>query len=1440
MVDLVKAMQTSSKTGKSLLEVIKEQSAAPVVAPVVNTTAPPPVVRSRETDAAKVAAGKPTVQAPVTSAASAAAKTTTTTPLLTLLKTGTRPVITAEDKAIIEKAAEAPKVYTQAGAISWAKHQLAKEAASTTIEPSSGIIGLTTVATPIVTTPVPAAPTETRKIISGEIMGNRNFTVIQVKPVTGDVYYTVEERGKTVRGFENVTDSGSIHWKLGKAVYGEKYGEPSVTTVEPKDVNLVTYFDTTKIPVSTDTLSKYEKYFPTDKDVPLIKQSPARTGTTATPTELGATFVIPGQEPTDAQAAFAKKVEALDPEAPYRAKYYAGVDEKGEPIFIHESPYQIDHDYNPAKQDINQQQLYSQLESDFGSNIDVVTKNIELATEAQKNIPFAEEYLSQLNIAIGDVTKAGKYDDIFLVENGVEVKYKRDEALNKLGSQLEVRQEYLDWKAGKREKMSDDNLTAAEYLDWARTTSEKLPEYQTAQKTVYNQQLLISKYKKYGYKVSLKDDTYSFELPTATEVYKYKHGEWTPAALAAANLMESPLGIKSFGAMVQELSTGDKEADTKVRETRMEELSQFALGLDKSIKEGDYISHVVTSPAMVEGVFLPLVTLGATSLISKGLNVAAPRIVAGLENVGSKFSPQGQAYIAKLTTGAKTVAEPFVSVGKAVVQVGSKLPSTELTRQVSVQALNWGAFGVMEGGKLVEVAVKEPEKFGGVLAESAFTWGVTTSAMGEGLKNLDIKMPEFKSTPAMAEFKEVGSARMEVLVDRFNYKVAAPVKDVLGDVKYAIKTDLKIPEIKAGLSNIRAVARREIYSTIPIQETRADIRAAGAKFTEFGEKVSEKVEVPIVKARKAVAEFKAEIKDTFYEKVPLTRDIKTKVESFKFKEAEPPTTEFVPSAVKTKPTTLETYGLGTKVKPGEIKVTETKPIEFELTQRNLKGTKPFEVKEVKPEVPREVPAAKYSKEEELRLEEKYTKIQEDVNAKMQEWGGEIKGLPPKVEKPKLLQDQLYPTKKPEIFVSEKITVTPKVKEGKLGIETEFKAPENRPLTIEEVNERMRLKQEADIKKGIKAQPTKATKFPDEFTGAGKRPAYLLEVKSGEVKVIRLEDVGKDITGKGKTPLKFSKEDVAKLKGERGTGEETGLLFEEKAKVEVKAKPYEPLVLEEAEETVAKAGFDTSYLYRTIPAKYLVDIEQGIGGTSDYWTGRKPSLLQEQKQGVGTRLRIGTVPITITEQKLGAELDFGSIIKTDTTQEQRRRLGGGLTGTITEVIPIQKGEVDIASKVEQELRQQQELIQETILNIDVAPQIGFEPPAKPPEIFLFKRRKKEEEVEEKLFGKKKAKKKALPERHAKKEIMADIVSVMRSQARYEKATHPKMSKKVYEAAAKTGFRHIPTLEMKTKQYTPRVKSNGLRLDSSKLMVGNLKMKVNKKRGKRNAPRKKRWI
>ena len=174
------------------------------------------------------------------------------------------------------------------------------------------------------------------------------------------------------------------------------------------------------------------------------------------------------------------------------------------------------------------------------------------------------------------------------------------------------------------------------------------------------------------------------------------------------------------------------------------------------------------------------------------------------------------------------------------------------------------------------------------------------------------------------------------------------------------------------------------------------------------------------------------------------------------------------------------------------------------------------------------------------------------------------------------------------------------------------------------------------------------------------------------------------------------------------------------------------------------------------------------------------------------------------------------------------------GTVLE----QRLGLESLSVLEQQLKQRLKLESRTIL--DISPTTGRLPgkPFIPKPIFISKREGDKEE--EMLFGKKKKKKVSDRTRPGRKEILADIVSVMRSQARYGKATHPKMSKKVYEEAAKTGFRHIPTLEMRTKQYTPRVKSNRLRLDSNKLMVGNLKMKVNKKRGKRNAPRKNRWI
>jgi hypothetical protein len=1307
--------------------------------PAATTTVAPTVTTTKVTT--------PTVTTPVaTTPITTVAKTTTTaapititpavasTPLGKILtKLGSAVTPTVESKEVLDKAAEAPKVYTQAGAISWAKDQLAKEAAATTTtEPSSGRIGLTTVATPVVTTPAPAAPTETRKTISGETMGNRNFTVIQVKPVTGDVYYTVEEGGKTVSGFENVTDSGSIHWKLGKAVYGEKYGEPSVTTVENKDYLLTApYFDTTKIPGSTVTdLSVGGKpvYVPsavskkisaaTEKKTDLFVDTlPAAKTGTATPEQLGATVVIPGQKPTEAQAAFIEKVTVFEKkEEPHRTEmtlekeHYVGKSETGEPLYVKESPAQVLHEYNPAKQDTGQQQLYSQLESDVTGSLTIVAGNINVATEAQKNIPLAQDYIKQINTSITDINKAGANDSIFLIEGGVEVKYTKTEALDKLNAALKTNQDYLDW---------------------AKTTSEKIPEYKTAQQSLSNQQFMVSKYKQLGYKVSDTAEGYAFELPSSTEVYQWKHGEMTGAALSSAAFLESPLAVKTIGSAIQSAITGDK----KVGEARIEELSTYALGLDVALKEGDYAMHVLASPAMVEGVYLPLTMLGATSLISEGISVAAPRITAGLETIGSKFTPEGQAILTSVKQTATKVSEPFISAGK----VAAKVTGTEL----GSQTLNWSMYGALEGGHIVEVAATHPEELGSTIAESAFSWGLTTAAMGEGFKGLSEKMPKGKFIE-----QDIAQTKLEAELG-FKPDVAA------------------IPQ---------KVESTSIYFQYPGAEK------GTVEFTGVGEAVAKA-------PKQKPVEFEITVSGTGKE---------------------------LPDVIKINEV------------PRSLTVTDAKA-SITWTEKGKFGEK-IEHTRFETITGYSEPAAKAGDESII------------ASAAKSEHGLDVVAI----EEPVII-------KKIGTFDTGKATVTGYGMKGETGTIDVMKSTvsdikergvifvvgaKEEEKTIEKIGEKgvgdisVVRSLEGDTQAGIhvklvtKDTGMKPLDFGKVSVGAGE------EVRAGEGMAARLaSEEAKPVV----KPLDFGK--VSSQIGKA--------ISEELSKMAI-----EPISTTGITTAASGLAYGTGLRLTEAAAKTTTVAKAKTTATESKleWkdTGRLTTItVPYELQTPSEKSRIEEILFTggrsVTGGKTGEELepDVVTGIITELTPETGQGTDQGI-GTITDVTP------DIAQDTGQDMEQRLEQIQEQELKMDVfnilttvtTPTVT--PPPSIPGITPFRRRKKDEEVEEQLFGKKKKKKVAAPEGHAEKMIMADIVSVMRSQARFGKATHPKMSKKVYEAAARTGFRHIPTLEMKTKQYTPRVKSNGLRLDSNKLMVGNLKMKVNIKRGKRNAPRKKKWI
>jgi hypothetical protein len=990
--------------------------------------------------------------------------------------------------------------------------------------------------------------------------------------------------------------------------------------------------------------------------------------------------------------------------------HYVGKSETGEPLYVKESPAQVLHEYNPAKQDIGQQQLYSQLESDVTGSLTIVAGNINVATEAQKNIPLAQDYIKQINTSITDINKAGANDSIFLIENGVEVKYTKTEALDKLNAALKTNQDYLDW---------------------AKTTSEKIPEYKTAQQSLSNQQFMVSKYKELGYKVSDTAEGYAFELPSSTEVYQWKHGEMTGAALSSAAFLESPLAVKTIGSAIQSAITGDK----KVGEARIEELSTYALGLDVALKEGDYAMHVLASPAMVEGVYLPLTMLGATSLISEGISVAAPRITAGLETIGSKFTPEGQAILTSVKQTATKVSEPFISAGKVAAKVtGTKLGS---------QTLNWSIYGALEGGHIVEVAATHPEELGSTIAESAFSWGLTTAAMGEGFKGLSEKMPKGKFIE-----QDIAQTKLEAELG-FKPDVAA------------------IPQ---------KVESTSIYFQYPGAEK------GTVEFTGVGEAVAKA-------PKQKPVEFEITVSGTGKE---------------------------LPDVVKIN-----------KV-PRSLTVTDAKA-SITWTEKGKFGEK-IEHTRFETITGYSEPAAKAGDESII------------ASAAKSEHGLDVVAI----EEPVII-------KKIGTFDTGKATVTGYGMKGETGTIDVMKS------TVSDIKERGVI-----FVVGAKEEEKTIEKIGEKGVG----DISVVRSLEGDTQAgIHVKLVTKDT---GMKPLDFGKVSVGAGEEVRAGEGMAARLASEEAKPVVKPLDFGKVssqigkaISEElskmAIEPISTTGITTAasgLVYGTglklteAAAKTTTVAKAKTTATESKleWkdTGRLTTItVPYELQTPSEKSRIEEILFTggrsVTGGKTGEELepDVVTGIITELTPEIGQGTDQGI-GTITDVTP------DIAQDTGQDMEQRLEQLQEQELKMDVfnilttvtTPTVT--PPPSIPGIIPFRRRKKDEEVEEKLFGKKKKKKVAAPEGHAKKEIMADIVSVMRSQARFGKATHPKMSKKVYEEAARTGFRHIPTLEMKTKQYTPRVKSNGLRLDSNKLMVGNLKMKVNIKRGKRNAPRKKKWI
>jgi len=369
---------------------------------------------------------------------------------------------------------------------------------------------------------------------------------------------------------------------------------------------------------------------------------------------------------------FKERSKQIAYEMQFDKEYYAGKDAEGKPVYIYKSPYLIEHGYLPNDSDYSTQKskLKTQLENiptdkEIDNYVKTTKSNIEQAQTSLSTIynsPAKTKYMIDEN-----------QDNIWDKDAEGNIKYKtREELIPLYHSNIQSMKESL--------------------------TKVDNPKYRTEIKTgrtsVSNLLFMVKKHEELGYELDVKNDTYSFNLPKATKVHQWVFGEQHSAALASANLLESPLGIKSFAHGIYDaIVPGDQSKG------RIEEVAAYSLNLKSGLNRGNYVAKVLTSPAMVQGVYLPTATIGLSyGLSSVGANVssklawATPKLGPVSKTV---LSGAGKVFGGRFAT-AKVTGGLFLAIEGPRL---SKLPKDKIPAELGQTVFNWAMmYGSFKAG----------------------------------------------------------------------------------------------------------------------------------------------------------------------------------------------------------------------------------------------------------------------------------------------------------------------------------------------------------------------------------------------------------------------------------------------------------------------------------------------------------------------------------------------------------------------------------------------------------------------------------------------------------------------------------------------------------------------------------------------------------------------
>ena len=326
------------------------------------------------------------------------------------------------------------------------------------------------------------------------------------------------------------------------------------------------------------------------------------------------------------------------------------------------TPYFEKFDYKPEDQD------YRTIELDLSRSkkqIDESVKNIMEGTIA------SQQNLMQISKNVKMIGESPS-DSRWLIN---DVEYSRDDAL------------------GIMSKGVTQNIAVIKQVSMMGQLSEQYKGIEDIEKTV-------KAHKEKGYTVDITDEGYVFGYPSAQKVHSDIVGDpgHETILLSAAAFMESPLAIGTLIDMAAGKITGDPSYD----ERRIEKLAEFSLGLQESLQKGDragYVGKVLSSPAMVSGVYIPVFTLGA------GYTIAG--LSAGASQTGVATS-----MLAKF--GATTAGKVTSTIGKAGL-------------------IGMGGVGVVTTGIAIgTTAAKSPQDLPSMLGETAFTIGMAYGGFKTG------------------------------------------------------------------------------------------------------------------------------------------------------------------------------------------------------------------------------------------------------------------------------------------------------------------------------------------------------------------------------------------------------------------------------------------------------------------------------------------------------------------------------------------------------------------------------------------------------------------------------------------------------------------------------------------------------------------------------------